>query len=50
MLELGKGEAEAFYTLYTAFIEALVLVYYDPTAVTKVEIDASNFAYLSILL
>jgi hypothetical protein len=49
LLEIGEGEVEAFRTLCAAFVEALVLVYYDPTIVTKVEIDASNFAYLGIL-
>ena len=48
-LELGEGEVEAFRTLYAAFVEALVLVYYNPTIVTKVEIDASNFACSGIL-
>jgi hypothetical protein len=45
-----KGAAiEAFYTLCIAFTKALVLVYYDVDVLIKVEIDASNFAYLGIL-
>ena len=50
LLELGEGEVEAFRTFCAAFVEALVLVYYDPIVVTKVETDASNFACSGILL
>lgn len=41
--------AEAFRTLCTAFTQAPVLVHYDPSAATKVETDASNFACSGIL-
>ena len=48
-LELDDEAAEAFRTLLTAFTKAPVLVHYDPTAATKVETDASNFACSGIL-
>jgi hypothetical protein len=48
-VKLEGATIEAFRTLYVAFTKALVLVYYDVNAPIKIEIDASNFAYLGIL-
>jgi hypothetical protein len=48
-VKLEGAATEAFRTLYLAFTKALVLVYYNVNVPIKVEIDASNFAYLGIL-
>ena len=49
-LQLNNKAIEAFRILYTAFIEMLVLVYYNPTIAIKVKTNALNFVYLGILL
>ena len=49
-LQLNNKVVEAFRTLYTTFIEAPILVYYNSTIAIKVETDTSNFIYLGILL
>lgn len=44
-----KDEEAAFAMLKQAFAEAPVLALYDPNRLTKVEVDASNFATGGIL-
>jgi hypothetical protein len=48
-VKLEGDMVEAFRILRFAFTKALILVYYIVETPIKVEIDASNFAYLGIL-
>jgi hypothetical protein len=48
-VKLEGNIVEAFRTLRFIFTKALILVYYIVEASIKIEIDASNFAYLGIL-